>query len=193
MKTRKTILRLYLLISLLLAIDVLLWYRYKISLAGYYSDVVLFWLWLGGSIAVIISSWKHVLAKLLLATLVLGIVLSVLPMGIPFYALVLSNTSMGLWMNKKLNDRYRAQIVGYSVMTIPWLEVIERKGLLEQRIFMCGDAGLLSDDTNVKIRYAKDILLQQETDSTLTLVLFYGGPNKTVVLRKQDGRLLNRK
>lgn len=193
MKTRRIILRLYLLISLLLAMDVLLWYRYKISLAGYYSDAILFWLWLAGSIAVIICYRKRILARLLLAALVLGIILSLLPMGIPFYALLLSGTPMGLWMDKKLNDHYRAQIVGYSVMTLPWLEVIERRGLWEQRIFLCGDADLQNDDTNVKIRYAKDILLQQETDSTLTLVLFYGGPNKTVVLRKKDGRLVKEK
>ncbi|WP_278020254.1 hypothetical protein [Flavobacterium ginsengisoli] len=55
-------------------------------------------------------------------------------MMLPFYTLLLSSTSLGLYQNKDLNENYRAQIVGYGVMVQPWLEVIEKKGLFEKEL-----------------------------------------------------------
>ena len=130
------------------------------------------------------------MAKLLLTGIILTIILSILPMMIPFYAWILSTTSLGLLIDKNLNENYRAQIVGYSVMASPWLEVIEKHGLLEKRILKSTDYQLMNDDTNAKIRFAKDIIFRNETDSTLTLTLFYGGPNKTITLDKTTGNII---
>lgn len=189
---RNTVLKIYGLISLLLAADITAYYFYEISLKGYYSDVILFWLWFFGSIAVIILFWKKILAKLLLAAMILALVLSFLPMAIPFYALLFSTTPFGLWLDKDLNNNYRAQIVGYSVMAAPELQVIEKKGLLEQQVFLCRDSDLLNDNLNVKIRSAKDILFTNETDSTLALTLFYGGPNKILIFDKANGHIIKK-
>ncbi|MCP2028034.1 hypothetical protein L1276_003202 [Flavobacterium sp. HSC-32F16] len=129
------------------------------------------------------------MAKLLLAALVLTLVFSIIPMMIPFYALVLSTTPFGLNMYKNLNEKYRAQIVGYSVMTSPWLEVIEKKGIIEKRIFKCTDSQLMNDNLEVKIRTAKNIIFNNETDSTITLTLFYAGPSKTFTFNKKTGNI----
>lgn len=174
-------------LSLLLVADMVAYYCYRISLRGYYSDVLLFWSWLLGSFAIIVLYWKKILAKLLLGAMVLAVVLSILPMAVPFYALVFSTTPLGLWLNKDLHENYRAQIVGYSVMVPPILQVIAKKGLLEQQVFQCSDADL--HDEAVRIRHAKDILWGSETDSTLELVLFYGGPDKRVVFDKRNGKI----
>lgn len=131
-KKSTLVLRVYLILSLLLALDCLLYYFKFISLTGYYSDVVLYWLWFVTSFVVIVMFWKKLMAKLLLTGIILTIVLSILPMMIPFYAWILSTTSLGLLIDKNLNENYRAQIVGYSVMAPPWLEVIEKHGLLEK-------------------------------------------------------------
>lgn len=189
-KKSTLVLRVYLIFSLLLALDCLLYYFKFISLRGYYSDVVLYWLWFVTSFVVIVMFWKKLMAKLLLTGIILTIVLSILPMMIPFYAWILSTTSLGLLIDKNLNENYRAQIVGYSVMAPPWLEVIEKHGLLEKRILKSTDYQLMNDDTNAKIRFAKDIIFRNETDSTLTLTLFYGGPNKTITLDKTTGNII---
>lgn len=168
----------------MLAADIAAYYFYNISLRGYYGDVILFWIWFFSSIAIIILFWKKIMAKLLLGIMVLALGLSILPMAIPFYALVFSATPFGLWMNKDLNENYRAQIVGYSVMAPPVLQIIEKKGIFEKQVFQCKDTELLNDTPNVKIRYAKDIIFGNETGSTLTLTLFYGGPNKILMFDK---------
>lgn len=170
--------------------DCLLYYFKEISLRGYYSDVILFWLWLILSFTVIIVFWKKLMAKLLLAVLVLAVLLSILPMMLPFFAVVNSTTSLGLYQNKNLNENYRAQIVGYSPMAHPWLEIIEKKGIFEKMAFKCIDSQFMNDDLNTQIRSAKDIIFKNETDSTLTVTLFYGGPNKIITFNKKSGRII---
>lgn len=183
------VLRVYLILSLLLAIDCLLYYYKLISLSGYYSDVILYWLWFLTSFAIIVIFWKKIMAKLLLGGIIVAIILSILPLMMPFYAWILSTTSLGLMIDKNLNEKYRAQIVSYSAMAPPWLEVIEKHGLLEKRILKSTDHQLMNDDLNIKIRTAKDIIFDHETDSTLTLTLFYGGPNKTITFNKNTGKV----
>ncbi|WP_433834129.1 hypothetical protein [Flavobacterium anhuiense] len=187
---KKTILKLYLIISSLFALDCLLYYFKEISFRGYYSDVIVFWLWLIMSFVIIIVFWKKLLAKLLLASLIVTLVLSIIAMMIPFYAMVLSTTTLGLYKNKDLNEKYRAQIVGYSAMIPPWLEVIEKNGLMEKKIFQCTDYQIMNDNLDMKIRMAKDIIFKNETDSTLTLTIFYGGPNKTLTFNKKTGKII---
>ncbi|MDA6072665.1 hypothetical protein NJT12_23875 [Flavobacterium sp. AC] len=130
------------------------------------------------------------MAKLLLAGMLLALIASILPMMIPFFALLFATTPLGLITDKDLNKKYRAQTVGYSVMTQPWLEVIEKHGLFEKRVITSTDYQLMDDRRNVKVSYAKDIIFNHETDSTLTLTLFYGGANKTITFDKNTGNIL---
>jgi cellulose synthase/poly-beta-1,6-N-acetylglucosamine synthase-like glycosyltransferase len=155
---RKAILKAYSAISLVLVADMVAYYFYRISLNGYYSDVILFWLWLFGSIAIVILFWKKIIAKLLLGAMILALVGSILPMALPFFALVFSTTPFGLRLNKDLNKNYRAQIVGYSVMAYPVLQIIEKKGIVEQQIIQCDDSQLPDNNLELKIRSAKDII-----------------------------------
>lgn len=190
---KRITLRLYLIISLIFGLNCFFYYFKQISLRGYYSDVTLFWLWLFMSFVIIVVFWKKIMAKLLLAALLLTLVFSIIPMMIPFYAILLSTTPLGLMANKNLNEKYRAQIVEYSAMTPPWLEVMEKNGLIEKRIFKCTDSQIMSDNFDIKIRTAKDIIFKSETDSTLTLTLFYGGPNKTLTFDKKTGKIIDQK
>ena len=200
----KTSLYLFILLSVLLVSDCIAYYFYQISLAGYYSDIILFWLWFVMSIVVIIVFWKKILAKLFLGLMIVTLILSIIPMGLPFYSFILSMTSAGLKINKKLNQKYRAQIVGYGVMVYPWLEVIEKHGLLEKKILECTEMQLEAfgkDRIDVKfetqlqpalkISEAKNLFLNSETDSTITVTIFYGGPNRTITLHKKSNRLIS--
>lgn len=186
---KKTFLRIYFIICAIFVLDCLLYYFKEISLRGYYSDVFLSWFWLLSSFVSIIVFWKKLLAKLFLAAILVTFALSIIAMMLPFYTLLLSSTSLGLYQNKDLNENYRAQIVGYGVMVQPWLEVIEKKGLFEKRIIKCTDSEIMNDNLDIKIRTAKDILFKKETNSTLTLTLFYGGPNKTITFDKKTGNI----
>lgn len=186
---RKTILKAYGVISLLLVADLIAYCCYKISLRGYYSDVILFWLWFFGSIAIIILFWKKVMAKLLLGAMILALIGSILPMMLPFFALVFSTTPFGLRMTKDLNENYRAQIAGYSVMAYPVLQIIEKRGIIEKQVIQCDDSQL-PDHHDLKIGSAKDIIFDQETDHTLSVTLFYGGPNIRLTFDKSTGKIL---
>lgn len=189
-QSKKVTLLIYSIICALFVLDCLLYYFKEISLRGYYSDVVLSWLWLISNFAIIIVFWKKLIAKLLLVAIIGTFALSIIAMMLPFFALLLSSTSLGLYQNKDLNENYRAQIVGYSAMGHPWLEIIEKKGILEKRIIKCTDSELMNDNLDVKIRTAKDIIFKNETDSTLTLTLFYGGQNKTITFDKKTGNIV---
>jgi hypothetical protein len=190
-QSKKIILRIYFIICALFVLDCLLYYFKEISLRGYYSDVVLSWLWLISSFVIIIVFWKKLLAKLFLTALLITFAMSIIAMMLPFYTLLLSSTSLGLYQNKDLNKNYRVQIVGYGVMVNPWLEIIEKKGLFEKRIIKCTDSQLMDDNLDIKIRTAKDIIFKSETDSTITLTLFYGGPNKTITFDKKTGNIVS--
>lgn len=188
-KKSKLFLSVYLILSSLLVIDCLLFYFQRISFRGYYSDVVLFWMWFITSWIVITIFWKKIIAKLLLAGMLITLILSILPMMLPFYALLFSTTSLGLVIDRNLNEKYRAQIVGYSVMTHPWLEVIEKHGIIEKRILKIDDSALMNDTLNIKIRTANNITFKNETDTTLTLTLFHVGSQKTITFNKNTGSI----
>ena len=119
-----------LLLTVLLAANCIIFYKVQMSLAGYHSDIILFWSWLLTSLFVIVVYWRKMLAKIFLGFLVLIVLGSVLMLGIPLYTLTLSMTSAGVHLKKDLNEKYRAQIVGYDPTSHPWLEVIEKQGLL---------------------------------------------------------------
>lgn len=200
----KTSLYIFILLSILLVADCVAYYFYQISLAGYYSDIILFWLCFLMSIVVIILFWKKILAKVFLGLMVVTLILSIVPLGLPFYTFILSMTSAGLRLDKDLNEKYRGQIVGYGVMVYPWLEVIEKHGLLERKILECTEMQLEAFgkeridakfetqlNSELKISEAKDLFLKSETDSTIAITIFYGGPNKTVTFNKKNNRLLN--
>ena len=158
------------------------------------------------SIVTIILFWKKAIAKLFLAAMVLALVFSILPMAIPFSALVLGMTSKGLVIDKNLNQNYRAQIVIYSVMTAPWLEIIEKRGILEKRIIKCTDYEI--EDFNneelgksyeyslfqeLRICDAKDIVLISETYNTITLKLSYENQSRILTFDKSTHKVLQLK
>ena len=193
-----------LLLTVLLAANCIIFYKVQMSLAGYHSDIILFWSWLLTSLFVIVVYWRKMLAKIFLGFLVLIVLGSVLMLGIPLYTLTLSMTSAGVHLKKDLNEKYRAQIVGYDPTSHPWLEVIEKQGLLEQVIYKTKEMDielLKKQNINVKldaqlrpelkISQAKNIILEKETDSTFAITLFYGGPNKTLTFDKASKRLLS--
>lgn len=203
---KKAVLYIFLFSSIVLLADCLMYFYYQISFAGYYSDIVLFWLWLFTSIIVIVLYWRKIMVKLFFIIMVLALIGSIVPMMIPFYAILLSMTPSGLKFDKQLNTKYRAQIVGYSIMTLPRFELIEKKGILEKKLLHCTEMDFqgFKDDriavkyesqlrSDLRISEAKDIAFKSETDSTVTLALLYGQPTIIITFDKTTKQLKQRK
>lgn len=170
--TKKYWLIFYLIISILLLGNVISDSIYRFSVAGYWNDRVLFWLWFFGTFYILVIYWKKLLTKIYLGVLVLGIVLSVLPMAIPFFAIVLSTTGGGLHFKKQITPKYRVQIVGYGVMGRPLMEIVKNKGLLEKRIAQTNSGVTVNDSTYIEIWEIKDAKYISETDSSISIQFF---------------------
>lgn len=139
---------------------------YKISFAGYYSDCVIFWACLVSFLATIFSFWKKIIAKIALGFFFLGVILSWVPMGIPFFAILLSTTPMGLKFNKNLNEKYRFQITGYSIMMGPMGTTIENK-------FWFFEKELSEKKHNNEIYGIKNIKFLSEDENFIYLKPYY--------------------
>lgn len=83
----KNIVIAYLVVTLIFLGEVVLNFN-QYSYAGYYPDKIIGWLWLVMTVFIIIRLWKKKAIKAYFAFLVAGIILSILPMMIPFFALV---------------------------------------------------------------------------------------------------------
>lgn len=159
----------YLLLSLLLIADLMVMQKLRISLAGYWSDRLLFWLWAFGTLTCLIVFWKSVFTKIYLALLIAGVVLSILPMMLPFWAITLAVTGLerGDWVNPP-EGKYRMQIIK-SVMSKPQLQIIENMGLFEKIKATSDTEFLRNNDLKLGYEMLKDIKLIQETPDSLKL------------------------
>jgi hypothetical protein len=123
----------YVLASLLLVLNLSLYLGWRISLVGYWSDRVLFWIWLLLTGVVLKRGWKRRATKIYAGLLVL-LVLSMVPMMIPFSIIVITGFGLDRDYWKDVNGQIRIQQTGKSLIAVPTLEVIEKKGIYEQQI-----------------------------------------------------------
>jgi len=100
----------YLAVSALLLLDLVAALYFKISLAGYWSDRVLFWIWFFYSIYIIIKFWRSKWARRYFYSLLVLVALTMLPMGIIFFGILLSATGEGLLYNKQISDEYSSRL-----------------------------------------------------------------------------------
>ena len=97
----------YIIISLLLLANVIGDLVYKFSIAEYWSNRILFWLWFFGTCYILIIYWKKLVTKIYFGILISGIILSILSMKIPFFTIMLSTTGGGLHFKKQITPAYR--------------------------------------------------------------------------------------
>ena len=166
----------YILVCTLLLTDLILNLRFNITLAGYYSDRILFWIWLTYTLMVIILFWRKTLTKIYFGIFIIGIVLSMIPMGIIFFGAYLSISGKGLIFEKKLTSKYRLQVTSYSIMTkYSPIEIIENHGIFEKEI--------IKDESDLKINDSLSI-----TNWDIKNVRFVSENDKEIVLKITDGK-----
>jgi len=71
----------------------------KMSFIGYWTDRILFWIWLFLTPFIIAVFWRKIWTKIYLGLLIIGLILSILPMGIEKDAILITHN-----LQKKLNQ-----------------------------------------------------------------------------------------
>ncbi|WP_144243234.1 hypothetical protein [Sphingobacterium sp. ML3W] len=138
--------------------------KWKVSLAGYWSDRVLFWVWICSTLGFLIFFWKSLITKIYFFVLLLGLLLSIIAMMIPFYAILFSSTGIERVSSYTPDDgKYRLQLIG-SVMARPRLQIIENQWILE-KVVVDTDTEFLKNDLSIanersfRIDILKDTLI----------------------------------
>ena len=163
----------YLILSGLIILNVCLYIFGKMSYAGYWSDRVIFWLWLLVTLLVVISFWKNIWTKIYFCLLVATLILTILPMAIPFFGLLLAGSGSGRLNHFSLENNMRVQTVGYGIMGRPRLQIVKDGLLFDKIVLEDGDEIEKNDSTWLEIRRAKNAKLIGETDTSITVKYFF--------------------
>ncbi|WP_407404224.1 hypothetical protein [Chryseobacterium sp.] len=185
--SKKIIFKAFLVFTFLLLLDILLYSFFELSFKGYFSDISIFWGWFILSIIVIILYWKKKAAKIYLGGLATAILVSILPMLIPFIAIILSMTPHGLYYSQPLPNDYRVQIVNYTPLGKPQLELIENKGLFEKHLNVIKDFDL--DLGGRYISQIEKISLLKEDEKSVSLLLHLDQDTREIKFQKSTGNL----
>ncbi|WP_231426903.1 hypothetical protein [Pedobacter sp. Leaf250] len=173
MINKTVLIRFYFFISALVVLDVGLYIFSQMSFVGYWSDRVIFWIWFFTTPFIIFSYWKKLIAKIYFYLLVAGLLLSILPMAIPFFGIFLSTTGRGRLNHFSLKDNFRVQSVGYGVMGKPRLQIV-KDGLLFDKIMLEDvDEIKKNDTTSLELRSAKNARLIAKSDTSITVKYFF--------------------
>jgi len=123
----------YIIVTMLLATDFCLYLLKGISLAGQLSDKILFWIWLIMTIIIAIKFFTHKKwLKWYIGIVGILIILSIIPMGMPFFALIefAANTKFERRIeNYRLRDGEAGLIDQTSI-----IKVVRNMGIIEIEI-----------------------------------------------------------
>jgi beta-lactamase regulating signal transducer with metallopeptidase domain len=155
----KTLQIVYWTITTLLVADATLYYEFSISLTGYYSDKVLFWTWLVLTVIVVSTEFKKKWARIYSLTLGIIVVLSMLPMMIPFLSIIGFAFANDINSSYELVSPYRIHETSPPGPIIPRIQLMKNLGVLEKVV---GDTEFKFqiDSTSYRLYDAKSIEIQ---------------------------------
>lgn len=104
------------------------------SFSGYYTDKIIGWVWLAMTVFIIIKLWKKKAIKVYFGFLIAGIILSILPMMIPFIGILSYFSTFDSYQRVQLDHHYRIERYRPGALSKPQIAVYEQKGILEKRI-----------------------------------------------------------
>jgi hypothetical protein len=130
----KYLLAIYILSSILFLFGVILTF-YNYSYSGYYIDKIIAWTWLLLNTLIIITYWKRKIVRIYLFSLIIFILLSIIPMGLPFLGMVLYFSTIDDFQQIKLNENYRIERTRQQPLSMPRIYVYEQYGVLEKNIY----------------------------------------------------------
>lgn len=130
---KSILLYIYSLLSIIFWADVAMSF-YGYSYAGYYSDKIIGWLWLFISLIMIIGFWKKRLTKIVTALSFMLVLLSILPMMVPFYSIVFWFYTINNRQHIMLTNRYRIERTKRSALSMEEVIIFKRIGILEHSV-----------------------------------------------------------
>jgi len=104
------------------------------SFAGYYIDKIINWLWLLMTIFIIVRFWKRKVIKVYFGFLISGIILSILPMMIPFFGIIHYFSTIGCEQRVQLDDTYRIERGRPGALYRPLITIYKKEGIFEKQI-----------------------------------------------------------
>ena len=105
----------------------------EISWAGFWTDRIIIWLWLGLSMYMVVHYWRLPTTKILFYVAEGVVGLSLAPMGIPFIATVGFLSGANLENQKEVDVRYELRVNG-MIMGPSMVNVIENHGIWEKQV-----------------------------------------------------------
>lgn len=150
---------------LLLMTDIFLYLEYRISFRGYYSDCLVFWVFIFSVFASIFTYWKKIVAKITFILVIIGIIFSMQPKGLPFLLVLNYTTGLGFGFQKMITPHYRFQKVNYGL-----LRDATKANILEITYFFFEKEW---KDEKERILYLEDVYFLKEDKDSLYLKAFY--------------------
>jgi hypothetical protein len=175
----------YVLVSLLLVLDVSLYVGWRISLAGYWSDRVLFWIWLVFTAVVLKRGWNRRATKIYAGLLVALLVLSMVPMMINFSTIVMVGFGLDRDYAKDIEGRIIIQQTGKSIMSVPTLEVIEKKGIYERQIGSMNATELWDEEETHPLPDLVTLHVRRQTKDSIQVELVFKKGNLTLWMQNE--------
>jgi len=173
MEKKQILIRVYIFISSLILLNTILYWFWQMSFVSYWSDRIIFWIWLILTPIVTFSFWKKIWAKIYLWLLVAVLILTIVPMAIPFFGIYFSATGLGRFNHFSLENNFRVQTVAYGVMGRPRIQLV-KDGLLFDKVLLEDiDEIKKNDSTWLEIRKSKNAELMKQSDSSVTIKYFF--------------------
>jgi len=167
----------YLILSAALILNIALDIVKGISLQGYWGDRILYWTWLVITVYILMRYWSKKGVKFYGWTLMALLGLSMLPMFIPFTAIILTGFGLDRTYGNDFNDNLRLQVTGKSFMGRPNVELIRKHGLYEVVLGEMSGFDLVDElDDLENINRVK--ILEEKENSLLVEFYFPNGGNK---------------
>jgi hypothetical protein len=172
--------------------DIYIWIRFDSSFSGYWTDRIIFWLWFITAIIIIFTSWsKDLYSKIYLYSIIGLIILSMIPMMIPFISIVSMVFGADRDFSIKLTPTLRLDEVAKGPMSLPGVLVIEKRGLLEQEIASLEyyDWGVELDGNQYRLRELDDVKLISMNPDTIALEFRKNGKSVIYKQTRKNNRL----
>ncbi|TDX87297.1 hypothetical protein [Epilithonimonas xixisoli] len=124
----------YYFVSAIFGISVLLNF-FDWQLRGYYTEKAIAWIWILFTLAFIIGFWKSRKIKIYFFLIVVLLILSLLPMLLPFYAMVFYLTDTEDYQQIKIDNQFRLETTRHHPMSKARVYIYENHfGLFEKNI-----------------------------------------------------------
>jgi len=123
----------YYFVSSIFIVGILLSF-YGLGFSGYYTDKIINWIWLAFTLVIILKFWKNKITKIFVSALVSMVLLSILPMGIPFFGIVYYFSTLEDYQQISLNKKYRIERTRQHALAPQQVYIYEKRGVLEKNI-----------------------------------------------------------